>query len=382
MYKKYYSKFLAANPNVQHYASHSHHYWPDVTFDAVIEYWNDSAKYVDDKWGHFYSTKIPQTQKLISQILNTSYPEQISFAPSTHELVYRLISSIEKKEKIKILTTDSEFYSFDRQANRLNETDRYEVIKVPVEPFKTFEERFIQEIKKDSYDMVFFSHVFFNSGFKVQNFEKIIQSTSDKSVVVMDAYHGFMSIPTDLKSVEDRLYYVAGGYKYAQGGEGTCFLISPKGSTLRPVFTSWFATFGDLNHMQPGVPYANDGSRFAGSTMDFTALYRLHAVLSLFEKEGLTVSKIHLHIKNLQTNFLEDLSKISDDFLKSQLTLENLLFTDLNECGHFLTFNLKDVETVEKVKSTLKSSFGIITDSRSTRLRFGFGLYQENHIKF
>ena len=37
MYKKYYQKFLSVNLGKQHYAAHSHHYWPDVTFEATVQ---------------------------------------------------------------------------------------------------------------------------------------------------------------------------------------------------------------------------------------------------------------------------------------------------------------------------------------------------------
>ena len=59
MYKQWYSHFLKNHPGVQHFACHSHHYWPDVTREAHLQYWEDSAKYVDDKWGHFFSEIIP-----------------------------------------------------------------------------------------------------------------------------------------------------------------------------------------------------------------------------------------------------------------------------------------------------------------------------------
>ena len=84
MYKHLYSKFIKENPNTIHMAAHSHHYWPDCTYEAQKEYWKDSAKYVDDKWNYFFSKKIPKAQKLISEVLNLSHPEQIVFAPNTH----------------------------------------------------------------------------------------------------------------------------------------------------------------------------------------------------------------------------------------------------------------------------------------------------------
>jgi selenocysteine lyase/cysteine desulfurase len=179
MYKKYYSQFLTANPLIQHYASHSHHYWPDVTRDATLQYWDDSAKFIDDKWEHIFGEKIPATQKLIAEVLNLTHPEQIVFAPNTHELVYRLLSCIDPKKTISILTTDSEFYSFDRQINRLSEDNLASVEKISTHPFDDFESRFIKKIEENHYDMIFFSHVFFNSGMVVKNIKKIIESVKE-----------------------------------------------------------------------------------------------------------------------------------------------------------------------------------------------------------
>ena len=102
MYKKYYSRFLQANLDVQHFASHSHHYWPDITREAQLEYWDDSAKYVDDKWAHFFTHKIPSTQKLIAENLNLTHPEQITFASNTHELLFRVLTCLDFSKKVKI----------------------------------------------------------------------------------------------------------------------------------------------------------------------------------------------------------------------------------------------------------------------------------------
>ena len=49
MYQQFYQRFLQANAGKQHFACHSHHYWPDVTRDAMLEYWDDTARLVDDK---------------------------------------------------------------------------------------------------------------------------------------------------------------------------------------------------------------------------------------------------------------------------------------------------------------------------------------------
>jgi len=376
MYKKYYSHFIAANPHNQHYASHSHHFWPDVTREAGLKYWDDSAKFVDDKWNHIFGEKIPAVQKLIAEVLNLSNPEQIVFAPNTHELVYRLLSCFDPRKTISILTTDSEFYSFDRQVNRLEEDKLVSTDKIATQPFDDFEARFIKKITDNHYDMIFLSHVFFNSGMAVKNLKKIVESVKEtNTMIVIDGYHGFMALPTDLSEIENRIFYIGGSYKYAQGGEGCCFLYSPPNSNERPLYTGWFAGFESLATDGGNTGYSRDGYRFAGSTMDFSALYRLESVLNLFKSEGLTVEKMHAHIQKLQKNFRDHLLEIDHHFL----TEKNILSVDYDYHGHFLTFAMPSPEHTKALHDELRD-INIWTDYRGSRLRFGFGIYQNECI--
>lgn len=376
MYKKYYKRFLEQNAGIQHYASHSHHYWPDVTREAMLEYWDDAAKFVDDKWNHIFGVKVPETQRLIADVLNLSQPEHIVFASNTHEFVTRLFSCFEPGKKISVLTTDSEFYSFDRQVNRLAESQVTSVEKVQTHPFDDFESRFIQKLKANKYDFVFLSHVFFNSGMAVRNLKAIVDAVGDEdTMIVIDGYHGFMALPTDLSLIQSRAFYMAGSYKYAQGGEGCCFMTVPKTSRHRPLNTGWFAGFGDLSNNTGEVNYSNTGMRFAGSTMDYSALYRLNAVLRLFKDEGLTVEKIHTHIQVLQKNFRDHLLSIDHHFL----TEKNILNVDYNYHGHFLTFAMPSPDHTKTLHDELRAH-KIWTDYRGSRLRFGFGLYQNDCI--
>lgn len=380
MYKKYYELFLKANQGIQHYASHSHHYWPDVTRQAMLDYWDDSAKYVDDKWNYFFQNKIPNVQKQIAQILNLTYPEQIVFAPNTHEFVLRILSCFKPGKKIKILTTDSEFYSFDRQINRLLEDKLIEVVKIPTQPFEVFENRFKEHLRAESWDLVFVSQVFFNSGYALSELNEIVEKVNDpQTIVVIDGYHGFMALPTDLKAIENRIFYIAGSYKYAQGGEGACFMSVPKNSQLRPMNTGWFAGFSDLNSFSKGVSYNKDGNRFAGSTMDYSALYRLEASLQLFSEAGITVQKIHEHVQRLQLNFLNDIASWDNIKFNGLLNEKNLLIHDKSNHGHFLTFEMSTVKMTKSLHDDFNRA-GIRTDYRGNRWRFGFGLYQDDHI--
>ena len=376
MYKKFYSKFISANPSIQHYASHSHHYWPDVTREATLQYWEDAAMMVDDKWEYIFSQKIPQVQRHIARILNLSHSEQIVFAPNTHELVYRILSCFKPGKKITVLTSDSEFYSFDRQINRMIEDDLVDITKISTHPFDNFEDRVIHKLNEQHFDLVFLSHVFFNSGMVIKDLPKIINAIKNpETIIVIDGYHGFMAVPTDLAEIQKRIFYLAGAYKYAQGGEGCCFMSVPYHSELRPAYTGWFAGFSTLANNGGQIEYSNDAFRFAGSTMDFSALYRMEAVLDLFEKEQITVDIIHAHIQKLQKNFLNHLVKIDHHYL----TDKNIICVDYANHGHFFTFAMPSPEHAKALHDELRYN-KIRTDYRGSRLRFGFGLYQNDCI--
>ena len=375
-YQQFYQGFLSANTHNQHYACHSHYFWPDCTRDAMLQYWDDSAKYVDHKWGYFFETLVPQLQTKISDILNTSAPQQIVFAPNTHELLYRIMSCFDSTKPFKVVSTDSEFHSFQRQASRLQEQGSIELITVPTQPFATFSERFKAAIAQHNPELVFFSQVFFNSGYVVNDVNDIVNSvTNDDTLVVIDGYHGFMAKPTDLSAIAHRAFYLAGSYKYAQAGEGACFAHVPTGCALRPAYTGWFAEFGDLDKPRQidgkaAVQYSQDGMRFAGATMDFTALYRLRAVLNMFEENNISITTVNDYVMQMQQHFLEQLSAQQHPMLNAS----NLVVKDASERGHFLTFELESADITQQLSAALKEQ-GILTDSRGNRLRFGFGLY-------
>lgn len=373
MYKQYYQGFLKLHPDTQHFACHSHHYWPDVTRNAMLQYWDDSAQWVDDKWNYFFGEKLPKLQKFIASTLNTGMPENIVLAPNTHELLFRVISTLDFTQPQCIVTTDSEFHSFNRQADRLSELDNFTVIKVPVQPMQDFQQRFVETVRQYNPSLVFLSHVFFNSGMVLRDLNGLIEEIKDiDGLIVVDGYHGFMALPVDLQSIAERVFYLAGGYKYAQAGEGVCFMHVPKEADFRPVYTGWFAEFGALTGARANtVRYATAGNHYAGATMDLSGMYRLLAVFEWMQEIGLTVDKIHHYVQQLQNHFLKLLYGVAHPYLNAQ----TLLVDDLNHHGHFFTFKLESAEQTQKMGDYMKSK-GVHTDWRGDCLRFGFALYQ------
>ncbi|WP_207916310.1 aminotransferase class V-fold PLP-dependent enzyme [Lysobacter sp. N42] len=328
----------------------------------------------DDKWGYLFAEKVPAVQEKIANILNVSKPAQIVFAPNTHELLYRALSSFRYGRDLAILTTDSEFHSFNRQSRRLEERGNVEVVRVPTEPFDTFAERWRTEVASRSWDMIFISQIFFNSGVAAPAPSEWLDDVqNDDTLIMVDGYHGFGAIPTDWQPYEERLFYLAGGYKYAQAGEGCCFAVVPSAHAYRPEYTGWYADFGNLTNAQEGqVGYADDGMAFAGATMDLSALYRLDAVLTMWQQEGLKPAKINEYVSTLKASFLKRLDELNDPRVNRDTLLENGLETH----GHFFTFRWGSAEDVATLAAHLREQ-GVLTDYRDNRLRFGFGLYHE-----
>lgn len=354
-----FSRFLTADPGRIHAAAHSHHPWPDVSYHAHLRAWEDAARLVDDKWDHVFGTVFPAARAGIASVLGLPDPDTLVFAPNTHEFILRIASTLPRP--FRILTSDSEFHSFARQVARWEEEGTVEVDRVPAEPFASFPERFV-----DAYSLhhlVFVSQVHFNSGYVIPDLDQLVAALPESATIVVDGYHGFMAIPTDLGRLADRVFYLAGGYKYAMAGEGACFLHVPEQAAARPSNTGWWAGFGTLARGPEGIHYGPGGQRFAGATADPSGVYRLDAVLGWLRDEGVTVALIHEHVESLQQRLLE--------LLDPALT-DTLVPTDgLTLRGHFLTFRRPDAPDLYRRAHDRR----VITDYRGDRWRLGLGIY-------
>lgn len=377
MLKEHFSRALAAAPGRLHFSAHSHHLWPDCTREAHLAMWDDAAALADAKWDKVLGEEVPEAQRHLAGRLGLSDPAAIAFAPATHDFVLRILSCFDPREPIRILTTDAEFHSFHRQGRRLEEAGLAEVERIAAEPFETFAERFAAAARRGGHHLVYFSQVFFSSAYAVPDLAALVGAVPDPSTfVVIDGYHGFMTLPTDLGAIERRAFYTGGGYKYAMSGEGICFLHCPPGYGERPLDTGWFAVFGKLEEgVGPGrLPYSVDGYRFWSATFPHAGLYRFNAVQRWLDGLGVTVADIHRHVESLQARFLE---RLGERGLSALSPTELIPAADLPPAaggrGHFLTFRRPDAG---EVRRRLGES-GVVVDHRDDRLRIGFGVYHE-----
>lgn len=372
-HKSLFSRALKAAPGRLHFAAHSHHPWPDASFEGHQRAWDDAARLADTKWDAIFGEIVPTAQAEVAAELGLPDPSTVVFAPNTHDFLIRLASAHPAQGRLKLLSTDGEFHAFRRQAARWEEAGQAVVTRVPLEPFDSFADRFVSAAETGGFDWIVLSQVFFKTG-QVVAPETLARLAAlarpDGPWVLVDGYHGFMALRTDLGPLADRLFYVSGGYKYAMSGEGVGLLHAPPEFGPRPVVTGWFAEFGDLQGPPGGVGYSRDAGRFWGATFDATGLYRFVAVRRALGEAGLTTDVISAHAERLARRFFDHVSAGRAGRLAEAAVLNPLAS---GPRARFIAFEDDDAQAW---RAALLAA-DVVTDVRDRVIRFGFGLYQD-----
>jgi len=367
--KDLFSRALAAAPGRLHMAAHSHHLWPDVTLAAQIEAWEDAALLADHKWDKALGQVYPAAQDLVARELSLPSPDSVVFAPNTHALLAALKSAIDHRP-VRILSTDGEFHSFRRQAHRWVEAGEIELTLVESDA-PDFAQRFLAAAPGGAFDLIFVSHVFYKSGLVFDRVWELADLARPEGPwVAVDGYHGFRAVPTDLSAVADRVFYLAGGYKYAMAGEGAAFLHAPRGFGPRPVLTGWYAEFGELEGPPGGVGYGRDAGRFLGATFDPSGLYRFVAAGRMLRAEGLTTAAIADHVAGLQRNLLGRIAAGAAGPLRDALVLNP---PGEGPQARFLALRHPSAPAWKQALAAR----GVMVDVRDDVLRIGLSIYHD-----
>ena len=369
--KPRFSKSLSAAPDRLHFAAHSHHLWPDASFEGQVECWEDAARLADNKWDRVMGEVWPEAQAHVAAELGSGDPSAIVFASNTHDFLIRLAAACPGRDgdPLRVLMSDGEFHSARRQMARWQELGDIELTKVAAEPFDNFAARFLDQARSGEFDLILVSHVLFNSGRMFDELHELAALARPEGPwVVIDAYHSFMAIPAPIDSqVAVSAFVLGGGYKYAMAGEGMGFMHCPPGFGPRPPLTGWFAEFDDLT-LPPGmVGYRADGMRFMGATFDPSALYRFNAIQRMLKESGLTTERIAVRTASLQEQMLE---RITPNALGRAELLNPL---SGGPHARFLAFRSADAQ---RWCAELMAK-GCVTDVRGDVLRIGFGLYHD-----
>lgn len=365
-FKPLFARSLGADPDRLHVAAHSHHLWPDASFEGQVECWEDASRLADRKWDRVMGEVWPEAQRHVAEELGTGMPDAVVFAPNTHDLLVRLFAAASSSWPIRVLTSDGEFHSARRQFARWEEAGAAAVERVLAEPFETFSDRFLERAQSGQHDFIFVSQVLFGSGRRFDRVDELSAlARPDGPWVVVDGYHAFMAVEAPFDDVAAQsAFFVGGGYKYAMSGEGCAFMHAPPGFGERPRITGWYAEFEDLTLPPGSVGYSKDAMRFMGATFDPSALYRFNAVRRMLWENGLTTARISAHVSRLQEHLLDALK--GSRFGASEV---------LNSPGdaRFLAFRTPNAQRW----SNELLARNCITDVRGDVLRVGLALYHD-----
>ena len=388
-FKPLFARSLGADPDRLHFAAHSHHLWPDASFEGQVQAWEDAATLADKKWDKVMGEVWPEAQRHVAGELGTVAADSIVFASNTHDFLLRLFAAVPRQSgSLRVLTSDGEFHSARRQLARWEESGEVVVERIAAEPFDSFSDRLLKAATTGAYDLILVSQVLFGSGRIFDRVEELAAlGRPDGPWIVIDGYHAFMAIPLPLAGGEEArsaegeglsspympsprsgsksAFYLGGGYKYAMAGEGCALLHAPPGFGPRPPITGWFAEFEDLTLAPGQVGYAKDASRFMGATFDPSGLYRFNAVQRMLAENGLTTARISAHVARLQQLLIEAIA--------GTVLARAELLNPLAGRPHARFLALRS-PNAQRWASALERQ-NCIVDVRGDVLRIGLGLY-------
>ena len=363
-FKHLFSRSFSAAPDRLHMAAHSHHLWPDASYDGQIECWNDAARFADGKWDHVMLAVWLEAQTEVAAELGTNDPSAIVFAANTHDFIIRLAAACPRADPsaLRVLTSDGEFHSARRQFARWAEQGWLKLETVPAD-------QVLSAAQRGNHDLIMVSQILFGSGQIISDIDDLAALARPEGPwVVIDGYHAFMALDTPFKrTAASSAFYLAGGYKYAMAGEGMGLMHCPPGFGPRPPVTGWYAEFGELTAPPGGVGYTKDAMRFMGATFDPSALYRFVAIRRMLAAEGLTTAQISAHVAALQAELLDAIggTALADADLLNPL--------DGGDHARFLAFRSPRAADWQAQLMAVNC----ITDVRGDVLRIGLGLYHD-----
>ena len=363
-FKHLFSRSLGAAPGRLHMAAHSHHLWPDASFDGQVECWNDASRLADRKWDRVMGELWPAAQVEVAGELGSGDPSTIVFAANTHDFIIRLAAACPRADprRLRVLTSDGEFHSARRQFARWAEDGWLDLETRPAGEI-------LEAARGGGYDLIMVSQVLFGTGEIISETNSIAAlGRASGPWVVIDGYHSFMALETPFQeTAAASAFYLAGGYKYAMAGEGLGLMHCPLGFGPRPPITGWYAEFGELTAPPGGVGYTSDAMRFMGATFDSSSLYRFLAIRRMLKRETLTTAKISAHVESLQSHLLDAIGG-------SALASAELL-NPLGDENHARFLAFRSPRAAQWQAQLMAAD--CITDVRGDVLRIGLGLYHD-----
>jgi len=348
-------------------------------------------------WDALYGEIMPEAAEHITHLLKADPSCSVEFGHNSHELFFKLFSiKLEQVIKgnsktVRILTSDTEFYSLTRQLNRMSKFDCIEITAVKAEPSETFAARCIEAAtsSKHGFDFVMVSQcTYLTQATLIPDIQDFLQSMRAalplvgpdtdpvcNPLIIVDGYHSFGALPIEVGLLPPCTFFLSGVLKHVASGPNCAFILVPPSIELKPLVTGWLADPTVLGPESEGVGLgmvANyfPGLALQGSTPAFgNALLLFNETMRRWKEGGLSVDFAHRHVVSLQETFLSNLAT------SGPLSCSTLVNPSPPEVrSHTISFNVGDTSLTKKLVETLASDHNIEVDARRGFLRVGFGL--------
>jgi kynureninase len=356
----HYSRFRVAERLLM--TGHSHQAWPDVARDGLIEAFDVAAERVDAVWPEAFE----RIDRLRSYLRRWYADPEGDYTPAanTHDLLVKWLSALDLTARPRIVTTDGEFHSIARQLDRLAE-EGVEVVRVPWAPVEGLAERVAAAVD-DATAAIMVSRVLYETALIVEDLGAVaVAARRHGAALLVDDYHGTNIVPwSPLDDGLDDAYWLIGGYKYLQWGQGNCFLRAPADCALRPVMTGWFASFSTLSAPRTGVvAYDDRGGRFLGGTLEPASAFRASRVTGFFDEQGLDGAVL----RATSQAQIGELRRTFDALDLDPTRIRHRVTEPLERVGGFLSLDSADAVALQRALAER----GVLTDARASTLRFG-----------
>ncbi|KAL4425507.1 hypothetical protein ABPG75_009523 [Micractinium tetrahymenae] len=319
---------------------------------------------------------------------------------------------------MRVLASDCEFYSIARQLNRLIEAGLAEVEAVACEPADTFPERCCAAVAAAAvaghpFDAVYISQITYLTqrtlipdipalvgslraaasagpsaaavplGGALQQSSLLAEGegageAAEELLIIIDGYHGFCAVPTNLGEAAQDCCYVAGLLKHAGCGANCAFLTLPAHLAARPVLTGWLADPYILAPDSPAsiqlgseVGYTPGLALQGGTPAYLLPLLVFNHLMQLWREASpsITVEALHAHVLGLHTRLLAGLGAAGHPHIKPATLLPP---QDPARRSHTLVFRAPSAAIGAAVVKALAAR-GVLIDKRGAHVRLGFG---------